>query len=199
MAKLYYVNIASLDENSIDLLSSFRKEKAKQYVFDKDKKSCVAGGIALNNALKEYNLEEKNVEYYLTKNGKPYIKNRNDIYFNISHSNKIAICAISNKEVGCDIEKITKCNEKVMSKCFSQKEIEYINNSNNKDESFTRIWVYKESFFKAIGIGLNDKMKECTILPLVDGIFIDQNVSEKKWSIKEFRYEDYIVAVCEEI
>ncbi len=199
MAKLYIVDVDSLNEDSINLLSNYRINKMNTYIFDKDKKVCIGAGIALNNGLKEYNLKEKDIEYEFSKYGKPYIKNNKEIYFNISHSNELAICAISNKEVGCDIEKITKYNEKVVKKCFSLKEIDYINNSLNKDEAFTRIWTYKESFLKTIGIGINDKMNEFSIVPKNKDIIIEQNINNKKYKLVEFRKEDYIISICEEI
>lgn len=199
MAKLYIVDVNSLNEDSINLLSDYRISKMNNYVFNKDKKMCIGAGIALNNGLKEYNLKEKDIEYEFSKYGKPYIKNNKEIYFNISHSSKLAICAISNKEVGCDIEKITKYNEKVVKRCFSLKEIEYINNSLNKDEAFTKIRTYKESFLKTIGIGINDKMNEFSTVPKNKDIIIEQNINNKKYKLKEYRKEDYIISVCEEV
>ena len=40
------------------------------------------------------------------KYGKAYISNHENIHFNLSHSGKMVLCAISDMEVGADIEYI---------------------------------------------------------------------------------------------
>ena len=80
-------------------------------------------GLLLVKAF-SHNSEIKKNEY-----GKPYLLN-NEFYFNISHSNEITAIAISNSNVGIDIE-------------FNQDNFDYKN------------WTIKESFFKLIGKGLS--------------------------------------------
>lgn len=99
----------------------------------------------LAKVCKEYNIDKKIIynEY-----GKPYIKD-NPIYFNISHSGDYTVLAISDQEIGIDIEKITM-REKVIKKVCNEEEKKLI----KTQEDFTLMWVKKESYVKYLGIGL---------------------------------------------
>ena len=97
-----------------------------------------------SKSLLKYALNDNNIfDYSISYNeyGKPYLNN--NLYFNISNSNNITACIISDKEIGLDIEKI-KYNEKVAKRVLNVKEMEILNNSKNKDEMFTIFWTSKE-------------------------------------------------------
>ncbi len=199
MAKLYLVNINSIKNEDIKELSKYRIQKSNNFKVEKDRLLSLAAGIALNNGLKEFSLKEKDLEIKEDKFGKLFFENRKDIKFNLSHSEEIAISVISSKEVGCDVEKIRKYNEKLASKYFSEEENDFIEKSENKDESFTRIWTLKESFLKAIGVGLISNMNEISIVPNKDKIKILQNIDKRKWRLEEIHINDYYISICEEI
>ena len=52
-------------------------------------------------------------EVAVGENGKPYIKNSN-LYFNLSHSEKMVMCAVSSAETGCDVQLIKPYKEKIL-------------------------------------------------------------------------------------
>lgn len=87
--------------------------------------------------------------------GKPYLKEHGDIYFNISHCMGWAACAISDREIGIDIERIRKVTDGVVRKALTPAEQEALFKANNKEEMFCRFWTLKESFIKAVGKGLS--------------------------------------------
>ncbi len=169
-----------------------------KYAFSKDRNLSFAAGIALDRALKEYRLREKDVIIEQNEFHKPYLKDYPEVHFNLSHSGKKAICAISDKEVGCDIEEIKDPVTEVISRCFSKEEQAYIEKSIDKREAFYRIWVAKESFLKAIGTGINDDMTRFSTIPKGDTILLMQNIDKKTWVITEKKTEGYIYAVCTE-
>lgn len=137
----------------------------------------ISSSDLLKKALTEFGIEQ----YEIIKNeeGKPYIKG-NPIYFNISNKDNITVLLISDLECGVDIETIT-FNEKIMNKFYLKSEIDLINNSLNKEQEFTKIWVKKESYIKMIGKGLSFGIKN-----------IDTN--NYKYEIKE--YKNYYIASC---
>lgn len=96
--------------------------------------------------------------------GKPYLKNHSDIFFNISHCHQLAVCTVAKSEVGIDAEDIRSWHPRVVKRVFTEKESEFLNQSSNKNEAFFRIWTLKESFVKAIGIGISYPMKTCEFL-----------------------------------
>ena len=133
----------------------------------------------------KYVLNDNNIfDYSIFYNeyGKPYLGN--NLFFNMSHSNNITACIISDKEVGIDIEKI-KYNEKVAKRVLTKEEMKILNNSNNKAEMFTIFWTIKESYVKLLGIGISYGLKK------VDTTKLKEKIIVKK-------YNDYILAISKE-
>lgn len=138
-----------------------------------------------SKSLLKYALNDNNIfDYSISYNeyGKPYLNN--NLYFNISNSNNITACIISDKEIGLDIEKI-KYNEKVAKRVLNVKEMEILNNSKNKDEMFTIFWTSKESYVKLLGIGIGYGLKN-----------VDTTKLKEKIIIK--KYNNYILAISKE-
>lgn len=127
-------------------LSTERKEKVDSYKFLKDKALSLCSELLL-----KYMLESKeNVSFRYSVFNKPYLESSN-LFFNISHSEEYVLCALSDFEVGCDVEKITTFNSDVAKSFFSKKDNERL----KTDYDFFSIWTIKESYVKALGVGLN--------------------------------------------
>ncbi|MBQ8824767.1 MAG: 4'-phosphopantetheinyl transferase superfamily protein [Ruminococcus sp.] len=92
------------------------------------------------------------------EHGKPYITNNSDLHFNLSHSKYAVACITSSSTVGIDIEEIRPLRKNVMKRAFSEKEQADVLASENPDEYFFQLWTLKESYVKAIGIGISFPM-----------------------------------------
>ena len=69
--------------------------------------------------------------------GKPYVK-IDDVYFNISHSHQVWVCAMDHRNLGIDVEVLRKRSfEKLANKYFSTEELAYIFDGNTLDEFTT--------------------------------------------------------------
>lgn len=126
--------------------------------------------------------EEKITSYKISKsiNGKPYIDNSN-IFYNISHKNKMVGLIISDSEVGLDIEYIDTENIKRKSTLkyfFTEKERESI----TTNEDLLTLWTKKESYIK-----LNGGM-------LRDAIGLDINNTNVIYDT--FKLDNYIITIC---
>lgn len=126
--------------------------------------------------------EEKITSYKISEsiNGKPYIDNSN-IFYNISHKNKMVGLIISDSEVGLDIEYVDTENIKRKSTLkyfFTEKERESITNN----EELLALWTKKESYIK-----LNGGM-------LRDAIGLDINNINVIYDT--FKLDDYIITIC---
>ena len=128
----------------------------------------------------DYNI--KNYKIIKNEYGKPYFEN-NDIYFNISNSDSIVVAAVSDKEIGIDIQKI-KYNEAIVNRTFTESEKQYLNKSSDKKKVFTLIWTMKESYVKKIGIGVGYGLKNVDTISMID-------------KFKVIEYEDYIITIYE--
>jgi len=118
----------------------------------------------LKSAFKAMGIEYSENCLSYGSHGKPYLKNHSDVYFNISHCHEMAVAAICNSEIGIDVENIREYRPRVAKKVFSERENMILQASENPNETFFRIWTLKESFVKAIGIGISYPMKTCEFL-----------------------------------
>lgn len=142
-----YADVSKLDINKeYPQLSQYRKEKIKKLKQEKDKKLSLGAELLLIKAIKTY--YPKTVlplEIETNQFGKPTIKGVSDFYFNLAHSQDIAVCAISDKPLGVDTEHISRVSEKIRDRYFTE---------NEKKLDFGYIWTRKEAVVKAEGTGI---------------------------------------------
>ena len=164
MIKIAYCNVEDLDlKKGYESVSDERKEKIDFYRFDKDKKLSCGVYLLLQKLLKEENI--LNPIFKTEKYEKPYISNYEDIHFNLSHSGNTVCCAISDKEIGCDVEFIDhEINLDIAKNYFFNSEYENIMKSDNLSDEFFKYWVLKESYMKYTGLGFNLELNSFEIL-----------------------------------
>ena len=93
-----------------------------------------------------------------TENGKPFAENA-AVHFNLSHSHDLLLCAVCDKPVGVDIEKIT-LRDAVARHVCTPAEYAYIGGSALR---FTEVWTRKEAFSKLVGKGLSIGLHTVTV------------------------------------
>ena len=164
MIKLAYCNIEDLDlKKAYKLVSKNRQEKIDFYRFDKDKKLSCGAYLLLKKLLSCENIA--NPIFKTEKYGKAYISNHENIHFNLSHSGKIVLCAISDREVGVDVEYIDhEIDLNIAKHYFYNEEYTSIMKSDNPSEEFFKYWVLKESYMKYTGLGMNLKLDSFEII-----------------------------------
>ncbi len=62
---------------------------------------------------KTYGIDIAKPEFDYTEQGKPYILDYTNMHFNVSYSEEYVVCAVSDKPVGIDIQKISEYNPAV--------------------------------------------------------------------------------------
>lgn len=105
---------------------------------------------------------EEPVEICESQYGKPYIKEYDNIEFNISDTDSYIAVAINDENiaVGIDIESLErKYNPKIVEKIFTENEKKEMEKSSNKAHTFYEIWTLKEAYLKAIGTGLTREIR----------------------------------------
>lgn len=89
-------------------------------------------------------------------NGKPYLL-RENVFFSISHTDTHIFLAVSDKEIGIDVEnRLRKVDYLPILKRFSSIEQEKIKNV----QDFLRLWTIKESVVKWLGGTLAKDLRE---------------------------------------
>lgn len=88
------------------------------------------------------------------EHGKPYLTNYPDIHFNISHCDKAIAVAVSNHEVGVDVEGRRHFSESLLQRAMNDEEQAAIHKSGDPEMEFAKIWTRKEAYFKWTGTGI---------------------------------------------
>lgn len=113
-----------------------------------------------------------NLEYYKNKDGKPYWNDDRLPYFNLSHSGNFVAIALSEHEVGIDIQKksINKSdrNQSMAERFFASTEARAVASADDKESVFYRLWARKEAVGKCIGIGVRPYL-DVDMIHLPDG------------------------------
>ena len=168
-----------------------RQEKIKRFYFIDDKIRCLVAYLLLFKILKEDYKIENFQEFRLDDNGKPYLKNNKNLFFNISHCENFVACIVGEGEVGIDIQDPFPYDIDIAKQICSKEELETLTNNNEIDNErqINRIWVLKEAYTKFTGEGLLADLKN-----------IDFS-SEKKQNRQEFTLsyieaEFYNLGIC---
>lgn len=143
-----------LPQNILDKLKNKRSQTKMQM--------SILGYILLSEVLKNNGLSKQIEEIYYTSEGRPIIQG--DFDFNISHSGDYVVCVFSTKhQVGIDIERMKPISLELLSDYFNPNEWKEIQYSQNREESFYKLWTKKEAIVKADGRGLNISLRKIII------------------------------------
>lgn len=176
-----------------NLLSNDEILKASRFLHSKDRASFVSRRAALRILLSRYtDIPPSEIEFISGKNKKPGLKSElNKIRFNVSHSSELILIAISDTEIGVDIERIeTGFNySDILEHSFSEQEINQIEQAADSRDYFFRLWTRKEALTKASSKGLDDELRN---IPCLDGW---HNINEEliglngNWQLNSFNID----------
>ena len=179
--KLFLTSINNIDPEKEYNISPERREKVKRYKQYNDKKRCIAAGLLIEKLLPQTLITYNEYGKPITKNGP---------CFNISHSGEYVLIAISDCDVGCDIQHIKhmKAN-KIPKLIFAEKELDFIRNSMDKTDAFYKMWTKKESVLKCIGEGFHRAAKGVDVS---SEIYYENGTD---YYFKTYSFSDYIISV----
>ena len=135
-------------------LPAWRKEKALQYKKLDDRKRSVLTFVLLQHALREEYGITKVPEFEYNEFGKPSLPNL-PIHFSLSHCKDAVACAVSDHNIGIDVESIVPYNPDVARRVCTPTELEMLEQSENKDTDFIKLWTIKEAISKYEGMGVS--------------------------------------------
>ena len=154
--------------------------------------------------INHYNIEPNRIGVIKNKFGKPYLREYKNLFFNISHSGDMTVVAVSNNEVGVDIELIRAANIDSIIKRFHESEIKYIISHHGEDriKAFFLVWTLKESYLKALGVGLTKELNSFSVISILkekSNILLE---TEKEYENKQmvFQYKEiegkWLLSIC---
>ena len=156
-----------IDENTFQFLLKFvQTEKQDRVLKQKIKRNAdnmLVGEILAKTVIKRtFGVDIAKQKFAYSEYGKPYLSNDPNVHFNVSHSGDYVVCAVFNKPIGVDIQKIGEYNSDVSKKVCNEKELLQIENSLDKASEFTKLWTQKEAVLKMYGTGIaGGDIKNC--------------------------------------
>lgn len=205
MTKWYAADVDGLKapavfERLYRTLPLHRKDKIEKLRFEKDKRRCMGAWLLLMHALQAEGIAEREICLSYGEHGKPYLADHPELFFNLSHSGNRVLCAVSDGEVGCDVQKIKRYDGQLAERFFSPEECGYLSkvSKEERDTLFFRYWTLKESFIKNIGTGLALPLNQFSIQLSGDGVGVKQQVlPEETFSFRDVDSGDgYRYACC---
>lgn len=195
--QIYLIDLKKISSSLIEKWQS-EADKQKQEEFSKlkieSKRSArIAAEHLRRKAIADFcKVSPDEIKFLKTEKGKPYAIGL-PVHFNISHSGDYVVCAVSDKEIGIDIEKIRDVHPRSAERFACPEELEYINSTEN---GFFEIWTLKEAYFKCIGTGLGSDIKNVSF-------HIKQNeikCSEQGFECLFYKIANgYICSICRKI
>ena len=114
-------------------------------------------GKSLSDKKDDWQNQFLNLSYRYNESGKPFFANL-PLYFSLSHSGNMILCACSERELGADVQIETGQNWRSLTKrFFSEEERAYLGSLTDEAEAvsaFYRLWTRKEAYGKLTGEGL---------------------------------------------
>lgn len=164
--KVYTMNISKpiSDEkynHLINCVSNEKRARIEKFHFIDDAKRTLYGDILVRYlACKLLNISNEKLMFSALKLGKPFLIGYPDFHYNIAHSGEWVVCAVSNREVGVDIEQVKQIDFGIAKRFFTEYEYNELMTKPQSEqvEYFYTIWTLKESYIKCIGKGLSEPL-----------------------------------------
>lgn len=139
-------------------LPEWRRRACADFRFQPDRRRSVAAWLLLRRLLAEEGVAAERHPVVFNAFGKPAFADSALPCFNLSHSGDWVMAAVSDRPVGCDVERVGRTRTEVVRSCLAPAErrvIESVPEGPGRDRAFCRIWVRKEAYAKAVGRGLD--------------------------------------------
>ena len=162
-------NIEELGEDFVawaeTVLPDWRREQMLAIKHLRGRVQCAVGWLLVNHCqMSEGGSSQLNVArndiWVYNEHGKPYFADKKNLFFSISHCKGAVAVAIDDKEIGVDIEEISRYKESLESYVLNEDEVPRCARNDNRKEAFIEVWTQKEAVFKLLGTGITHDIKE---------------------------------------
>ncbi|MFS0840686.1 4'-phosphopantetheinyl transferase family protein [Paenibacillus sp. 1P03SA] len=179
---IYAINLRLDDKETVQhaerlmvYLSEEKRAKAQKFYRQEDRIRAVAADAlarwCLCRKLPAVNLE---LRFGTNAYGKPHLTApRTGVHYNVTHSGCWVAAAVSEAEVGIDVEQIHQVELDIAERFFSAAEKQDLFSLPPEErlDYFFDLWTLKESYIKAVGKGLSIPLDSFSIRKRGNGVF----------------------------
>ncbi|MFZ4767462.1 MAG: 4'-phosphopantetheinyl transferase family protein, partial [Roseimicrobium sp.] len=191
-----------------EALSLSEKQKAERFRLPADRdRSVLARGLARDVLSRYLGKESGELSLGVDAHGKPILLSDSahphpDLFFNVSHSHELILCAVGLAPVGVDTEwdrpldQLSSLSRLVLS-AAELSELERCPSS-QRGREFLRYWTRKEAYAKGVGLGLGMALTEVSANLEPGGWWRMSSASESRgWFVRELSaHADYVAALA---
>lgn len=168
-----------------------RQLKVHRYKHWIDKKMSVISYLLLAYGVKHEHSITEPLRFGYRGNQKPYLLDFPNIHFNISHCEECVVVAISDQEIGIDVQNIVPYDPNVAAMVCSLQELQHLQESVEPEALFIRYWTLKESYLKMTGSGISDHMSQLDFSTSTDPSFYQYNCN-----FQQQLHPGYWMSIC---
>lgn len=183
MAEILVLNTRELnteDESVKKLITDERRKRAEKYLRESDRRTSYGVELLLDFAM--LHRSEFPLNIIKDERGKPRLRD-GGLHFSFSHSGDFALCAVSECEVGADIEQKRELSDSMCRRILSAED----------SCGVIHAWSGKEAYLKLCGCGLFGGTSLLS-LSIHDG-FVFKN-GEKAAHIFQTDFCDTVISLC---
>lgn len=191
--EIYILNIARrlgrpVNHKYLKLFSPERQQKILNFKFNPDRnRTLYAELLARKIISRRLNLNFHEIIIEREANGRPFIANKYNLHFSLSHSGNYIALSIGERPNGVDIETRDNVDLNIAKRFFLEHEYKYILNSQDWRIEFLNIWTLKESCLKCLNLSNWSSVDTFKLLNFS---------SELKLKAANFTLPDAICGVC---
>lgn len=168
----------------------WHKQESKKSV---DVQRAAARKLLLLGLQQEYAIARM-PDIFSEDSGKPFFPEYPDICFNYSHCRMGILCGISNHRIGVDVETVREYREKLVKRVCHPQELLFLEEEDDKESAFTKLWVLKEAYTKYTGQGLRTDLRNLEFADIVR----KGEGKKNRCFFKLRQYGQCMAAVCSE-
>ena len=151
----------------LDCVSQEKKERLLRFYRMEDTlRGLFADLLSRDMIMQKTGLNNEDISFTTNEYGKPFLKGRGDVQFNMSHSGAWVVGAIDHHPVGIDVEMVQEIDLDISRNYFSPDEHEDLMSKADmygRYDYFFTLWALKESYIKILGKGLSHPLDAFSI------------------------------------
>ncbi len=188
MTEVFILNNGTdpVPEEQAVLLPRWRRRRLERLRYAPAREASLGAGLLWRYVMERHGIHAEEPVRFLQA-GKPVFAQRDDLFFSLSHSGPYAMCAISDRRVGVDVQQIKPIHMSVARR-FHFRERDWLAEQPHDEQhrAFFQIWTRKEAWVKAVSQDQLLSMDQEDVIHGVPG-----------WQFGEYALGDeYLAAVC---